>query len=39
LIGDCSKASKILGWKSETTIQKLIKNMIDAELNNPVNLD
>ncbi len=39
LLGDASKANKILGWKSKISIHKLIKNMINHELNNPVNLD
>jgi GDPmannose 4,6-dehydratase len=39
LLGDASKANKILGWESKISIHKLIKNMIDHELNNSINLD
>ena len=30
LIGDSSKAYKILGWKNKTSIEKLIKDMCDS---------
>src|SRR4051794_17232727 len=32
LIGDYSKAERILGWKPETTFEQLIRLMVDADL-------
>jgi GDPmannose 4,6-dehydratase len=32
LLGDSSKASKILGWKPEVSFEKLVKMMVDADL-------
>lgn len=32
LIGDPSKAQKVLGWKAETTLEELCKMMVDADL-------
>ena len=32
LIGDPSKAAKILGWKAETTLEQLCAAMVDADL-------
>ena len=34
LLGNAKKAKKILKWKSKTTIDQLIKEMIDYELSN-----
>ena len=33
LIGDPSKAEKILGWKAETTLRELAEEMINSDLN------
>jgi GDPmannose 4,6-dehydratase len=32
LIGDYSKARKILGWKPKTTFQKLVEMMVKADI-------
>jgi len=32
LLGDASKAHKILGWKAKTTFKELIKIMVDADM-------
>lgn len=32
LIGDATKAEKLLGWKAKTTFEELIKLMIDADI-------
>jgi GDPmannose 4,6-dehydratase len=32
LIGDASKAKKILGWKAKTTFKELVKIMVEADL-------
>ena len=32
LIGDASKANKLLNWKPETTISELCKMMVEADL-------
>jgi GDPmannose 4,6-dehydratase len=32
LIGDYSKAERVLGWKPETTFEELVKLMVDADL-------
>jgi len=32
LIGDCSKAEKLLGWKASTSLDELAKMMVDADL-------
>lgn len=32
LVGDATKAKKLLGWKAETKFEELIKIMIDADL-------
>ena len=32
LLGDCSKAKKMLGWKPKTKFKDLVKIMIDADL-------
>ena len=32
LIGDPSKANKILGWKSKTSIEKLVKIMVQSDM-------
>ncbi len=32
LLGDPSKAQRILGWKAKTTFKKLIKIMVDADM-------
>jgi GDPmannose 4,6-dehydratase len=34
LVGDSSKAYKILGWKNKTSIEKLIEEMCDSEIKN-----
>ena len=34
LLGDCSKAKKILKWKPKYNINSLIKDMVSYELNN-----
>ena len=34
LLGDASKARKVLGWEPKTTFKKLVKIMAEAELNN-----
>jgi len=31
LIGDSSKAKKILGWKPKTNFKELVKLMVDAD--------
>jgi GDPmannose 4,6-dehydratase len=36
IVADSSKAKKILGWQSKTSLEELIKIMIQADLNNPV---
>lgn len=32
LIGDANKASKLLGWEAETTLDQLVTMMVDADL-------
>ena len=32
LVGDPSKANKSLGWKSKTSIEKLIKIMVQSDM-------
>ena len=32
LIGDCSKAKKILNWTSTTGFEKLVKIMVDSDV-------
>jgi GDPmannose 4,6-dehydratase len=32
LIGDASKANKVLGWKPKTSFKELVKMMVDADL-------
>ena len=32
LIGDPSKANKSLGWKSKTSIEKLVKIMVRSDM-------
>jgi hypothetical protein len=32
LIGDCTKAKKLLGWKAKTPFQELVEAMVDADL-------
>ncbi len=32
LVGDASKARRVLGWRSETTLEKLVERMVDADL-------
>lgn len=32
LIGDASKAQKVLGWKAQTKFEDLIKIMVDADI-------
>lgn len=32
LVGDCSKARDILGWKSKTNFRELVEIMVDAQL-------
>jgi GDPmannose 4,6-dehydratase len=32
LIGDASKAERVLGWKPEVTFERLIRRMVDADL-------
>jgi GDPmannose 4,6-dehydratase len=32
LIGDASKAKKILGWEAKTTVEELVKEMVDSDL-------
>jgi GDPmannose 4,6-dehydratase len=34
LVGDSSKAHKILGWKNKTSIEKLIEEMCESEIKN-----
>jgi GDPmannose 4,6-dehydratase len=34
LVGDPTKAKKLLGWKSEVKFEELVKIMVDAELEN-----
>lgn len=34
LIGDASKAQKILGWQATTSLDELVREMIDTEANN-----
>ena len=34
LIGDASKAKKVLNWKPKTNIKQLVQEMIDSEVNN-----
>ena len=31
LLGNPSKANKVLGWKSKTSLDELVKIMIDAD--------
>ena len=32
LVGDASKANKVLRWKPETSFENLVKLMVDADL-------
>jgi len=32
LLGDASKAKKILGWRSKTTVNQLVSEMIESDL-------
>ncbi len=32
LVGDCSKAKKILGWKPKVKFEELVRMMVDADL-------
>ena len=32
LIGDPSKANKSLGWKSKTSIEELVKIMVESDM-------
>ena len=32
LVGDASKAERILGWKSKTTFKELVKKMVESDL-------
>ena len=32
LIGDCSKAQKVLNWTSTTSFEKLVKTMVDSDV-------
>ncbi len=32
LIGDASKAERVLGWKPQTSFEQLIRLMVDADL-------
>jgi GDPmannose 4,6-dehydratase len=32
LIGDASKARKVLGWKPKTSFKELVKIMVEADL-------
>ena len=32
LLGDCSKARRVLGWKPEVSFRELIEMMVDADL-------
>jgi GDPmannose 4,6-dehydratase len=32
LIGDCSKAARVLGWKPTVSFEQLVKMMVDADL-------
>jgi GDPmannose 4,6-dehydratase len=32
LLGDASKAEKVLGWKPKTTFKDLVKVMVEADL-------
>ena len=32
LLGDSSKARKVLGWKPEITLDEMIREMVDADL-------
>ena len=34
LLGDYTKAKKVLNWKPKTSIKQLIKEMIEVEINN-----
>lgn len=34
LLGDSSKAQKVLGWKPKTSLEELIQEMVEAELEN-----
>lgn len=38
LIGDASKAKKQLDWEAKTSLEELVKIMMDADLSNPENL-
>ena len=35
LLGDCSKAKKILGWKPETSFDELVSGMVDHAIAHP----
>ena len=32
LVGDCSKAKRVLGWQPEVTFEQLIKMMVEADV-------
>ena len=32
LIGDCSKAKKVLGWEKKVSFDQLVEEMVDADL-------
>jgi GDPmannose 4,6-dehydratase len=32
LLGDCSKARRLLGWEPEVSFEKLIQMMVDADI-------
>jgi GDPmannose 4,6-dehydratase len=32
LLGDAGKAEKVLGWKAETALEDMIREMVDADL-------
>ena len=34
LLGDCSKAKKVLGWEPKVTFKELVESMIESDLNN-----
>lgn len=37
LVGDPSKAERLLNWKAATTFEELVRIMVEAELNHPEN--
>ena len=32
LVGDCSKARKVLGWEPKTSFESLVHLMVDADV-------